>query len=176
MTLKTSALDGRLYDNVVERFIPAGADFSFDRLTHKLMRNTGIHDAGLDSEKGALPPEYDVYDYDGEGATVGPPPPPPPPTPSPITATANLPAKTITLGGGPADQAYTITITFAVDGGADQVVTQPVVAGQTAHNISITLATHFRGDIIGTVNAGGAIEFILDPLVTVLDKLTVTVT
>jgi hypothetical protein len=63
-----------------------------------------------------------------------------------------------------------------VDGGADQVVTQAVVAGQTAHNLSITLGSHFRGDIIGTVTAGGDIEFILDPLVTVLDKLTVTVT
>lgn len=85
----------------------------------------------------------------------------PPPATAPITATAALGAKTITIGGGPSDGAYTITVTYQIDGsGTDVTVTQSVAQGDTADDTATALAAKFSGDLTATT-AGGVVTLAL---------------
>lgn len=72
--------------------------------------------------------------------------------PSPITASASSvvgDSSTITIGGGPADKAYTLTITYQVDlSGTDEFYVVSVSQGDTIADVLTTLQGQVTGDLV----------------------------
>lgn len=92
-----------------------------------------------------------------------------------IVANGDQVAKTITISGGPADKAYTVTVVYAVDGGADVTVTQAVAKGQTAAQVATALAAKIVGAMTATA-AGGVVTMVKGTAATgALTKLETTV-
>lgn len=95
---------------------------------------------------------------------------------APLTVAADLAAKTITVKGGPADKAYTLTATYQVDGnGKDVSDTISIAEHDTAAAVgnAIKRAVVAHGDLDGS-STSGVVTFSLDNA-TSLDALTATV-
>lgn len=96
-------------------------------------------------------------------------------TTAPLTAVASLGASTVTISGGPADAAYTITVTYQVDtSGSDVDVVYAAAEGETAEEAATGLAAEFSGDLTATAAAG--VVTIALGTATTLDALSVAVT
>ena len=99
------------------------------------------------------------------------------PAPAPITATAGAVAGNaapVTFAGGPADKAYSVTLTYVVDGAAPQVKTAALDAGDTADVAANKLVAATSGEIIAIKTALGALRVIVGTATT-LTSLQITV-
>ena len=100
-----------------------------------------------------------------------------PPALSAITAVAGTVAANavaITFGGGPADQAYTVTLTYETNAGPGQTQTINVLAKDTADMVANRAVAAITGDIVATKTGQGVINVALGTA-TSLTAMAVTV-
>ena len=94
---------------------------------------------------------------------------------APITVTPNLGAGTLTIAGGPADADSTITVTTAVDGGADIVVTHSVTKDDAANVVAAAVQAAVDAEADLTAGVSCAVITITPASGTSLTKLEATI-
>ena len=174
----------RIYDDAEPVFIYSfNSTRVFDRLNHKTVTTASLMAQAASMGYTLAAPEIGMAsakwllanDFPGEGTTA---PTPPAAITASVTKTPTATADDIgqiTVAGGPADKAYTITVTVkdALSGG-DDVQNIPVAKGATASQAAGDIAAGISDPNVTAV-AVGAVVTISPAAGSKLDKLTVSV-
>jgi hypothetical protein len=139
---------GREYNDAEPAFVDAGPKFVYDRLGHRYLDRSGLLAYGaaktpphifVTEEIGTATAAYKLANnWDDENVAYS----PPIATPAPITTVASGGGGTfiVTVGGGPADKAYSVTIKMQVSGNPPATETIPVAKGDTADKVATQIA------------------------------------
>jgi len=176
----------RIYDDAEPVFIYAfNSTRVYDRLSHKMVSAASLMAQATAMGYTLAAPEIGTgsakwlaaNDFPGEGAPA-----PTPPASAPITASVTKAPSTtaddtgqITVAGGPADKAYTITVTIKDAASAgDDVQNVAVAKGATAAKAAADIATGVSDPNV-TATAAGAVVTVKPKAGSHFTKLSVSV-
>jgi hypothetical protein len=150
MTIRKDFI-GYRYDDAEPAFFPAGM-FYWHRITARLIGKAGLDAAmtaaGYTAPAGEIGAPSAAYIATHMGAPISPAAPPPAAVLAAITAAVagtGTASATITLGGGPADKAYTIALTANAGAVIAGIASVAVAKSDTAAQVATKVAAALNG-------------------------------